>query len=97
MSTVFAIALPYMGGIGAPELIIISMILMIQCFPVLVIAVVIALFVRSQSKDPKPLARPQVAAGWLSDPSGRHQLRYWDGSSWSSFVSDDGAQGVDPP
>ena len=36
-------------------------------------------------------------AGWLSDPSGRHQMRYWDGETWTEHVSDDGAQGVDPP
>ncbi len=27
------------------------------------------------------------AAGWHPDPSGRHALRYWDGSRWTSHVS----------
>lgn len=35
------------------------------------------------------------AAGWLSDPGGRHQLRYWDGKAWTHHVADDGVQAVD--
>jgi hypothetical protein len=33
---------------------------------------------------------------WLSDPSMRHQLRYWDGIRWTEHVSDNGASAVDP-
>ncbi len=36
-------------------------------------------------------------AGWNQDPYGRHELRYFDGTSWTEHVSDGGAQGVDPP
>ena len=35
-------------------------------------------------------------AGWNPDPSGRYQLRYWDGSSWTSHVSTNGVAGTDP-
>ena len=35
-------------------------------------------------------------AAWLADPTGRHQLRYWDGNSWTDHVSDSGVQGTDP-
>ena len=38
-----------------------------------------------------------VAPGWLADPSGRHQLRYWSGTEWTDHVSDDGVPGSDPP
>lgn len=31
---------------------------------------------------------PQVPAGWYADPAGRRELRYWDGSDWTSLVSD---------
>jgi len=35
-------------------------------------------------------------AGWNPDPSRRHELRYWDGSSWTSHVSTNGVAGTDP-
>lgn len=35
-------------------------------------------------------------AGWYPDPYRRHQVRYWDGSSWTEHVGDDGQQGTDP-
>ena len=35
-------------------------------------------------------------AGWLQDPAGRHQYRYWDGAAWTEHVADDGQQAVDP-
>ena len=33
---------------------------------------------------------------WHPDPTGRHELRYWDGSTWTDHVADQGAQAVDP-
>jgi uncharacterized protein YxjI len=35
-------------------------------------------------------------ASWHPDPTGRHELRYWDGSAWTNHVSDQGATGTDP-
>jgi hypothetical protein len=35
-------------------------------------------------------------ASWLADPTGRHELRYWDGSTWTDHVSDQGVTGLDP-
>ena len=23
---------------------------------------------------------------WLADPTGRHQMRYWDGQQWTDYV-----------
>lgn len=37
-----------------------------------------------------------VPAGWLTDPTGRHQLRYWDSMRWTDNVSDSGVTGTDP-
>jgi uncharacterized RDD family membrane protein YckC len=34
---------------------------------------------------------------WAPDPLGRHQYRYWDGTSWSEHVADNGITSVDPP
>ena len=38
-------------------------------------------------------------AAWLADPAGTHELRYWDGSTWTEHVVDTGVQAVDalPP
>lgn len=36
------------------------------------------------------------AADWYSDPAGRHELRYWDGLTWTGNVSDHGQPSVDP-
>lgn len=36
-------------------------------------------------------------ASWLPDPAGVHELRYWNGSSWTEHVSDQGTAGQDPP
>lgn len=40
-----------------------------------------------------PSATP---ATWYPDPTSRHQLRYWDGRTWTDYVVDQGTQGVDP-
>ena len=38
-----------------------------------------------------------IAPGWLIDPSGRHEQRYWSGSEWTEHVLDRGVPGTDPP
>jgi hypothetical protein len=42
-------------------------------------------------------AESAVPAGWYSDPSGRFELRYWDGAAWTEHVSRAGQQYTDPP
>ena len=34
-------------------------------------------------------------AGWLHDPTRRHQIRYWDGHRWTERVSDNGRRTID--
>ncbi len=41
-------------------------------------------------------AMSTTPANWYPDPTGRHQLRYWDGNAWTDHVSNNGAQGADP-
>lgn len=36
------------------------------------------------------------APGWYAEPNGRLRYRWWDGWSWSAWVSDGAAVGVDP-
>jgi hypothetical protein len=40
---------------------------------------------------------PSVPANWYKDPSGRFELRYWNGSAWTEHVSTGGTQSIDPP
>jgi len=42
-------------------------------------------------------AESAVPAGWYADPSGRFELRYWDGTAWTEHVSRAGQQFTDPP
>lgn len=42
------------------------------------------------------LAPPSIPAGWHPDPSGRHRLRYWNGTMWTAHVADAGPVIEDP-
>jgi hypothetical protein len=35
-------------------------------------------------------------AGWLADPTGGHEVRYWDGTRWTQHVGDRGVTAIDP-
>jgi hypothetical protein len=37
------------------------------------------------------------AAGWMADPFGRHQHRYWDGAQWTAHIANNGTASTDPP
>ena len=39
--------------------------------------------------------RTAANADWYADPSGAHQVRYWDGTQWTEHVADDGVQSID--
>lgn len=38
-----------------------------------------------------------IPAGWMRDPSGKHDQRYWSGSEWTEHVTTGGVPGIDPP
>ena len=42
-------------------------------------------------------ATPNVPADWYKDPSGRFELRYWNGSAWTEHVATGGTQSTDAP
>ncbi len=43
-----------------------------------------------EPSPPAPYLRPwSPPAGWHVDPSGQHQLRWWDGVRWSGHTHDD--------
>jgi hypothetical protein len=39
---------------------------------------------------------PPTPRAWLSDPSGHHELRYWDGTKFTEHVADAGKITIDP-
>jgi uncharacterized protein DUF2510 len=47
---------------------------------------------------PPGVATPplQIPAQWSADPIGRHELRYWNGTTWTEHVSDAGVSSTDP-
>jgi hypothetical protein len=47
--------------------------------------------------SPAPPPPPSIPAGWMNDPTERHDLRYWDGSRWTEHVSTGGVQSTDQP
>jgi hypothetical protein len=50
----------------------------------------------SPPPPPPPPPRPAQPAAWHPDPSGRHQLRYFDGTAWTQHVSNQGLVSSDP-
>ena len=42
-------------------------------------------------------ARRPPRAGWYADPTGRFEMRYWDGTRWTEHVGRGGQQFRDPP
>jgi len=70
----------------------------IPCAAVLVIGFVllIVLLVRSTKRGREPGQGVRASANWMVDPTGRHELRFWDGSTWTAHVSDAGQQSEDP-
>jgi len=44
-----------------------------------------------------PSAPSGPDARWYPDPSGRHQLRWWNGNEWTDSVFDGGVASNDPP
>lgn len=53
----------------------------------------------AQAVSAQPAATPSVnaPANWYPDPSGRYELRYWNGEKWTEHVSTGGQQSTDAP
>jgi hypothetical protein len=43
-----------------------------------------------------PASASPPPAAWAADPTGRHQMRYWDGKAWTDYVADNGKESRDP-
>ena len=44
--------------------------------------------------DPFDMSQP--AAGWYPDPTGRHEVRFWDGLQWTDRVATQGLEAIEP-
>ena len=54
------------------------------------------------SVEPKAEGSPgpssaRIPAGWMPDPSGKFDQRYWSGSEWTEHVTKNGTPATDPP
>ena len=49
------------------------------------------------SSAAQPASSSAAPAAWYADPSGRFELRYWDGKEWTEHVARGGQQFTDPP
>jgi hypothetical protein len=52
--------------------------------------------VRAYAFDDHHTGAAQPRRSWQADPTGRHEMRYWDGARWTANVTDGGARGWDP-
>jgi hypothetical protein len=75
------------GMPGGAEIWIILIVVLINAAPVL-----LAIWLVSRGR---PNASVVVPPNWLADPTGRHELRYWNGAAWTTHVADDGNQSED--
>lgn len=66
-------------------------IICLMCLPVLIISAVALVLATRRRANP-----PAQAPAWLTDPTGRHEFRYWNGSGWTEDVSDSGNRSIDP-
>jgi drug/metabolite transporter (DMT)-like permease len=60
----------------------------------LLLCAILFLIARKTTKPAvSSVMQPQTPApGWYPDPSAQHELRYWDGSLWTSRVEDGGVE-----
>jgi len=70
--------------------------------PVAVVLILVAGFMAARAAEGLRALDSQGGGGqatppeWHTDPTGRHQHRYWDGASWTAHVADSGQQSSDP-
>jgi hypothetical protein len=51
----------------------------------------------TMASEARDTSVPSVPANWYKDPSGRFEMRYWNGSAWTEHVATAGKQSIDPP
>ena len=64
---------------------------------VIALPLVVVGLLTKRFRPPRPASPPLPPIGpqWAPDPSGRHEYRFWNGTSWTAQVSDHGALSID--
>ena len=60
------------------------------------VGILVAVSARNWNRGTQAPPRPTPGSQWAPDPTGRHQLRLWDGRQWTAHISDHGVSGWDP-
>jgi len=51
---------------------------------------------KGHTQTPVPTSLSAPRDGWYLDPTCRHEMRYFDGTTWTEHVADRGLSGTDP-
>jgi len=60
------------------------------------LGVLVAVGMSNWNRGNRSVPPPPPGARWAPDPTGRHELRLWDGQQWTPNVSNQGRSGWDP-
>ena len=85
-----------MADMGPVEWFFVVLLLWIVGFPAYLATRPRYVALSAAAMAPSPAATVTLS-GWYSDPWNRHELRYWDGWSWTAHVSNAGLQSSDAP
>jgi hypothetical protein len=79
-------------------LIVLAMVLLPVSFPVYWVVYLLQSHAARKQPPWSPISSPPGLGPpmWAPDPSGRHQLRFWDGRSWTDSVADGGQVSNNP-
>ncbi len=90
----------------APELVILLVIGAVVATPILIVVLILR-SAKQRSLTQSPAVSPLPGSGapghepstgqWAADPFGRHQWRFYDGTSWTEHVMDASTPSIDPP
>lgn len=91
--------------VSGNELLILILLVGAIAVPALIIGAIVVAVVRRGPSRPQPQSwpggtpsplQPSPSAGWYSDPTGRNEQRFWNGTAWTESVASNGQPGADP-
>jgi hypothetical protein len=72
-------------------------ILLVGILALMIAVLTLLLFMTAKAHTRRPAVPPLPPVGpqWAPDPFGRHEFRFWNGTRWTTQVSDGGVVGSD--